>query len=665
MRITFPTSGNGRPCLLALATLFLTAIGYAQEEVEFGQLTEFEKKFSTYEGDPEASAVVLYEKGNFFYAAHKDRLYLLKKYHVKIKILKESGFSHGEIAIPLLVTSEAHEDVADIRAITHNNGRKSKLSKEQIFPSNTQAGVLELKFAFPEVRVGSILEYQYTLLSPFFSNLEGWQFQSTIPKVYSEFNANIPYNLKYNRSLIGDLEFCYSDASFEECFLKLGNSYVFLCENLTYAMENIPAFKLDEAYMLGASNYLSRVDFELSKIIEHLKDQEYTTSWEQVDRQFRKDKDVGKQLRYKGFFGRQIPDDLLQGSDELTIAKNIYYFVRDHYTWNEGFGIYGQARVKEAFDKKEGNVAEINMSLINLLNAAGLKADLMLASTRDMGLPKKTYPTMSDFNYVLAKVHANGKDYILDATGKHNPFGILPYRALNHYGRVMDFSALSYWYPIKPYDNNDFHVRGVLKVDPAAQMARGTMETTRTGYGAAEYHLQKSALSEDDYMNVLFRRLAPETEVQDYEDRTNPADDTVVQERFQIETAGKVRGSRIYVNPFLVRFFEKDPFPAKSRKYPIDFGFPQDFKYQMLIEIPEGYKVSSIPEDQVTRLGDNLAQLKFFSASNDRQVTVNFELNIAKPFFEAGDYELLQELFRQGMAAQNNSVVVLEEKASR
>jgi len=45
------------------------------------------------------------------------------------------------------------------------------------------------KFAFPNVREGSIIEYKYTMVSPYIFQLDDWKFQYEIPVKWSEFTA--------------------------------------------------------------------------------------------------------------------------------------------------------------------------------------------------------------------------------------------------------------------------------------------------------------------------------------------------------------------------------------------------------------------------------------------------------------------------------------------
>src|SRR5690349_22677640 len=62
------------------------------------------------------------------------------------------------------------------------------------------------KFAIPDVKAGTVIEYQYEIMSPFTYNFRKWEFQADIPKVYSEYRTSIPGNYVYNIILRGYLQ---------------------------------------------------------------------------------------------------------------------------------------------------------------------------------------------------------------------------------------------------------------------------------------------------------------------------------------------------------------------------------------------------------------------------------------------------------------------------
>ena len=113
---------------------------------------------------------------------------MITKYHAKKKILDKQGFSEAEITIPYYHNEERTEKVINIRALTHNDGVKFGVNQETIYDADINERWSEKRFTFPNVQEGSILEYTYEIQSPFLYNLNGWDFQENIPKVY----RNIP-----------------------------------------------------------------------------------------------------------------------------------------------------------------------------------------------------------------------------------------------------------------------------------------------------------------------------------------------------------------------------------------------------------------------------------------------------------------------------------------
>src|SRR5690554_7365927 len=73
------------------------------------------------------------------------------------------------------------------------------------------------------------------------------------------------------------------------------------------------------------------------------------------------------------------------------------------------------------------------------------------------------------------------KKILLDATDKQAPFGIIPFRALNVQGRVLDFKKGGYWMPIEPHEKNI----GFINSQIAAQLDgsfKGKVNQTSYGY---------------------------------------------------------------------------------------------------------------------------------------------------------------------------------------
>jgi hypothetical protein len=633
----------------------------AQQASEFGVLDQFEKDFKSYEKDTTAAAIYLYEKGENYFEARQGYIWLITTYHAKKKILKKQGFDEAEIIIPYYRAKSGKERVNAIKAMTHNGNRRQVVSSDKIFDVDVNERLSQIKFTFPSVEVGSVLEYSYEIQSPFFYNLSGWEFQSRIPKLYSEYNAKIPGNFKYNRSLIGEIGLDVNDASIKKsCFSVPGISRRADCEVLKYVMKDVPAFKEDEEYMLSSDNYRSTLEFELSEYVslDGIK-QKFTKTWRDVDKEFRTDKDIGGQLRKKNFFEKNVELEMIaRGESDLEKAKNIYGFVKEHYTWNNRYSIFRNNNVKDAFDRRTGNVAEINITLINLLNAADIKTDLMVLSTRSHGLPKRNHPVMSNFNYVVAKTTIDGNEYLLDATEKEMPFGMLPYRCLNYYGRVMDLDGESYWFDILPEKNNSRSVQ--VKMELKDGKAVGTLDDITMGYEAFFKRDEVAKTSKGKYLDEMEKEMDDDFVIQTYETNSEKSDERTLVEHFEFELQNMNMDNTVFFNPFVVRFFATNPFKSEQRYYPIDFGFLRNYRYMANIKIPEGYRVKEFPEVVNLALPDQSALLRFECKEYQGIINVYFNFKLNSTQYNSEGYAYIKKFFERAVNVQNQSYLVLE-----
>ena len=652
-----------RKSLLCFLWFFIGSTGYLSlfAQVTFGMPSYDERHFEEYSKDTTASAVYLYEYGNNYFDIRDNYIWLITEYHAKIKILKPEGFEHATIKIPTYKGEKRSEKVKKLKAVTHNKNVKHVVQSQNIYNSDVSEKWSETRFTFSDVKVGSILEYTYEIQSPFHFNLSGWDFQSEIPKLYTEYNARIPGNWKYNRTLIGSIPLDVNEASIKkDCFYIVGYG-IADCEILKYSMTDVPAFKDSESFMLSGHNYRSRLEFELSEY-HNLKGftEKFTKSWKDVDKEFKKDEDLGRQLRKKNFFENNFPQELLEIGDELERATAIYKFAQIHFNWNSEYGIWRDNNVKKAFENKAGSAAEINIALINLLNTAGIKANMMLLGTRERGLPKRNHPVMSDFNYVVAKADINGTSYLLDATEKELPFGVLPFRCLNYYGRVMDFESESYWFDIEPNADNKKQYRAMMELNPEDGTVQGKLNAVSTGYAAISERKKMNQSSEDEYLDLLSEKISSTFYYTSHEVLKDKSNDKRLMQQFNFEIENVLQGDKIYINPNIIKFFPSNPFTSNERYYPVDFGYQRNYTFNLNLKVPEGYQINTLPTNQNLALPGNMGVLRFQCQGSSNTISVLFVLKMNATHFKSEFYSYLKEFFKRAVDVQNNSFIVLE-----
>jgi len=635
---------------------------FAQQRVtaEFGKPSIEDFNLKTYPKDSEATGVVLFEKGKNYVKLIKGYVRLIKEVHTKIKVLDAKNFEEATVLISFYKGEEDKERVTHLKAITHNGQVKTYLKKEAVFEINKTENWHQKRFTFPNVKDGSILEYSYQIESPYFLYFGDWEFQGKLPKIYSEFVSEMPGNYVYRRSLIGNQKLDINEVSLKKkCFVVSNITQKADCEVGLYAMYDIPAFK-EEAYMLSSKNYISRLDFELKEYIKFSgKEVELTDKWSDVDKEFKRDKDLGKQLKNKPYFESKLPTGVFTLTNNLEKAKTVYYFIQDHFSWNGKQRILSDIRVKKAFEKRIGNSSEINLSLINALEAVGLNAKIVLLSTRDNGLPGRLYPVLTDFNYAIVILKIDGVDYLLDATNKLTPFGILPFKTLNSYGRVLDFKEGSYWQTIKPHLKNITYLNAQLEIDENAEITGKVIETY-TGYKAIT---QRKELKKNDleaYLNFKESTINEGT-INNYTNENSDAIDKNFKETYNISIETETNGNTIFLYPFFLKsFYSENPFKLNTRIYPIDFGYPTSNTYLLSLDLNDLYTVSALPKNKIVKLAGEAGECSVLYNEANGKLNIRFSLKLNHYQYDPKAYESLKDFFNKVINIQTKEAVVLK-----
>jgi len=639
-------------------SLFLFS-SFAQDRgFPYGQASYRELEMKIYDKDSSAVAVVLNEFGDGSMENGND-YNLLFEYHVRIKILKQQGVERATIEIPLHKQEGRSEKVRSVKASSYNieNGtlKETKLESKNIFTKNENKYWDVQRFAISNVHEGSVIEYQYTIESPFKFNFRSWFFQDDIPKIKSEYWATIPGNYTYNITLRGALPLSKHESEvIRECFYQRKAD----CARHQFAMQDIPAF-IEEDYMTAKSNFLSAINFELAEFKGFDgRNVKYTKEWKDVDLDLRRDEKFGQQLRK----GKDIVDEhvelaMLGETDPLIKAQKIYAFIKGWYEWDEVNGMFSEYGIKKAFNSKKGNVGDINLTLIAALRYAGLSVDPVILSTRSNGLPIEIHPVITDFNYVIAKLNLGDKIYLLDATDDFLPFGLIPVRCFNGKGRVLGEKE-SYWHELKPGDKAKQITMLNLKLEKDGVM-RGTINYSYYGYEAVRKRKEISEFTTEeayfeDLKNKRHKTRILKSELINTNDITKPLTEKL---EVEIETFEDLNAANFIFNPFIESLIKTNPFKSKERLFPVDFGVPIDESIIINLEYPENLELTEVP-DKVALALPNAGGRYLFSIQNlGNRMLLSNSLSINRIVYSPEEYHYLKELYSRILQVQNASLV--------
>lgn len=642
---------------LIIVFLMVTSLSFSQNKFipKMGKALFTELDMVRYEKDTTAKALVLEEKAHT-YMSEKNNLDFRTDYYHRIKLFDKEEFDRATISISLYDGIRAVE----IEAYSYNsdNGNivKTALDRKTIYTKDIDEKWREVVFTIPNIKEGSVIEYKYSLISKY-STVRNWYFQSDIPKVRSDYRLTYLGNYKYNVRLIGYLPFDREDSKVKnECIRVPGIGYG-SCGILTYGIDAIPAFK-EEKYMLSEENYISHLVFDLISFTSPRGGTtKYTKTWKDADRSFKKNYLDG-QVNKKSFFKKNLPQELLAVEDEMTRAKGIFTHIQDHFTWDERYWSYNKTRVKNAYEERSGDVYDINLSLYNSLQAANIESYIVMVATRNRAVPTKLFPVTKDFNYILVKAVVGGKSYFMDATDKFLTFGQVPLRAVNGEGRVLDFDKGSYWEEVKSDLKNYTKIWAKLKLNEEGEL-EGDVSAVQKGYYASNAREDLFEEGEDEYLRNLELKFSG-YEIEDYVTEDKTALDKPFTEKFTLTPEESILGSKtIRFNPFFYYRITKNPFTLNERNFPVDFGYTQSINYTMSMEIPEGYKVTSLPEKMAVAMPNRSAFISFLSQSDNGVIKLNYRYQIKRKIFSSEEYFYLKEFYKK-VTKLFGSQIVLE-----
>src|SRR5688572_8232198 len=186
-----------------LSLLCLNSFSQEKTPAKFGNVTEKDFANRVYSIDSNASAVVIADVGSSSIDGNsKGWFSLVYKHYKRVHILNKNGYDAANVSIYLYADNGAEEKLEKIKAVTYNleDGKlvETKLDvKESVFKDKIDKNRVIRKFTFPNIREGSIIEYEYTIISDFLRNLQPWEFQGAYPRLWSEYNLTLPSFFNY------------------------------------------------------------------------------------------------------------------------------------------------------------------------------------------------------------------------------------------------------------------------------------------------------------------------------------------------------------------------------------------------------------------------------------------------------------------------------------
>ena len=641
--------------LVSLLFVFITILApNTAWAVGFQAVSPDELKMTSEPKAPGAPALILFREVD-----HDDRGHTAHEdVYFRIKILTEEGRKYADIEIPFF---KEEGKVVNLHARTiEPDGTIVNYSGKAFDKMIVKArGVkyMAKTFTLPDVQVGSILEYYYTTdLSENFIFNSRWILSNELFTKNAKFSLKpytssyVPVNVRWTWNLLPPGTAQPAEAPDHVINLQVSD---------------VPAFQTED-YMPPENELKSRVDFIYS------------------DDGFEKDPDkywkkLGKKRndQLESFVGKrkameQAVAEIVSTGDSPEVKLQKIY-VRVQQIRNTSYELQKSEQelkrdkekdpgnVEAIWKKQYGNGQELTWLFLALARAAGFEASGMWLADRSnyFFIPQTMDGRRLDANVVVVKL--DGKDVFFDPGAAFTPFGMLPWTETAVRGLKLDKDGGTWVETSLPSSTDSIIQRKAeLKLTETGDL-EGKLTVTYTGLEAAqrrvEEHLaddtQRKKLLEDEVRWAI--PAACEVELTNQPDWKSSS--SLVAE-YTLKVPGWVSGAgrRALLPVGLFGAPEKHLFDHADRVHPIYFEFPFQRADDVSIDLPLGWEITTVPEQQ--KLDAKAITYVLEAKNNKGTLHLNRVLNVDVLLLPTKNYATLRKIFQVVRTGDEEQIIL-------
>jgi hypothetical protein len=626
--------------ILALLLLaLLGAVVSAQSSLpEFGMYSDEERDLKECSFDKEADAVILLDDAYVEYSYGTYGMKISRR--IRIKILNERGLDRANIIIPFYSKDE-YEFISNVQGITYTDNQKYTLQNSNVFTEKEKL-YSNLRFALPNVKPGSIIEYKYDLSRRVY-DLEEWRFQSDIPTIKSCFMFRLHPQTQFSYIVYKKENYFIIKKEFKD-----ENKYYF-------EMENIPGLH-DEPFMDARKDYLQRIVFQLTGISSiYGGKRSINSTWKEVAKTLLEDKDIGGVLRKNLGMSDDLKPLVSQQTSNTGKLTMIYNYVRNNFSWNGYTGLAASDGIKKVCDSRTGNAAGINLVLVNLLQDYGIDAFPLTVAERQYGRVNPDFPLIESFNKTIAYATVDGKSFIMDATQKYYPPALTPFPLLNTYALVINKKTTDVLEIGN--DNQSYKIFATIigSLDKSGILS-GNASIFDYDYAKV---LQSERIMDDEKKFIQYYEQGHEgLTIHDFAYDNLKNDSMPLVERFAIKNQFNESGGYVLVNYNLFTGLRKNPFINKERFTNVNFGFPINIDVQLMFDLPENCQVQELPENKklTTSQKDVYLIREIKQSANTIHIRIKFMQTVTLVPYEA--YPALKDFYKLMVDMLNEPITI-------
>lgn len=576
------------------------------------------------------NAVVLDQEMDYVFDIDKDSLRVTQHTSRDVLVLNDNSRAFTDD----FIYYGSFSKVSDMEAYTRipDGDRYRKIPVTHFTEAHDRDGQIfyddskSVRFAYPSVREGAITTVGYTInfSNPHFLN-RGY-FQSYIPVVKSRVTAKVNRDVKLGYKLVnGDK----ADIKFDHYSRGKYDYY-------SWEVNDLKPYKYAGSSHYNVSHYSPHIILYVESVTTGGKTESYFS-------------DVQHLYTFYYSLLSEMNNDSSPDLDSLVYritsgltdrdkARAILYWVQEnikYVAYSEGYMGFIPVAPTEVFNKRYGDCKGMSALIHKMLQISGLETCLAWVGTRSIPYKYNDVPLPCTDNHMVAIYMKDDTTFVLDGTFKYLDFGMYPFHIQ---GKEILISVDPETYrlfnvPVSSPDAST--VCDSVSVTFDGSTITGAGRRIHTGFNRYELASAMDGVREADYrekLTTLFMKGNNKFRVDTYNveslfEHDRPA---VVDYTFTLDDYARVAGDEIYLNMNLDRSYQNMKIDTSVVFSPVinDFTFTET--HITRLEIPEGYEVSYLPEDD-TISNDELLITWHYKADGssvilEKRVVFNFLL---------------------------------------
>ncbi|RJQ64001.1 MAG: DUF3857 domain-containing protein [Stygiobacter sp.] len=658
--------GKTNPFIVFILLFVSISSSYSQSlRAKWGEVLLSDLQMTTLQQDTSANALILSDFGESYFNNELDLVY---ERHLRVKIFNSKGYKWGTHSF-VLYTEKNTETLEKIEGITYNLDESGYISKTELKPADVFKERIDdsrtrYRFTMPLLKPGCIIDLKYKISSTSLWFIHDWTFQHDEPVRWSEYIVKSPRNIMYSGIIFGyEPYFVHENTEVNQYFDSpasgyLGSdSHIYICTQIRMAVKNLPALR-DEPYITTIDDYYNKVNMQLKAYsLAGTGVKEVLSTWGNLVNELVDNEQFGERIDDTG----EVEEKLLEMTKGCVTneekVKAIYNWVSQKIVWDGEYRVFAANDVDDVMKLSKGSSAEIVFLFLSMLKSAGIESDPVIISTRSNGKIKDTYPIISQFNSVLARVKVNSEYMIIDPTDPARPLDLLSPDVLNTTGLVVQEDSIKWVKIISSKENkSDAIVELDLKDDGsftgsivknysdyASVAARNMLKNTKTVEVAKKDFDSDEAGFTVDSVTVI--------------NKDNINLPLTLKSKISSSTYAQVNGDIIYLNPHLIDVYKQNPFKAKSRKFNIDYAFRRNFNTSIIIKIPKGYVLKDTIVNKKIRGANGVLKFTRTFTADSQTVKIDYSFSINSTEIKPSYYSEVQSFYERMISAEAEQLV--------